>query len=185
MLTIDGLISGLDTESIVAGLLEIQQKQINLLESRKDQIAARQGAFQAIQGQLQSLRGIAGTLSRSLNSVFNSRQVNVSDESAVLATASGTASAGVYQIKVNSLATAHQVASQGFADADAAISHGTLTLQLGSASPITLTVDSSNDTLEGLATSINDSNTGISASIIQDGSGGGTPFRLLLTGKKS
>ncbi|MCA9075323.1 MAG: flagellar filament capping protein FliD [Planctomycetaceae bacterium] len=185
MLTIDGIVSGIDTEAIISGLLEVQQKQIDLLQGRSDKVAAQQGAFQGIQTQLQALRSEAGRLASSLNSVFDARQVNVSDEDAILATASNQASQGIYQVKVNSLARAHQVASQGFADADASITQGTLTLQLGDASPVTLTIDSTNDTLQGLATAINDSDAGVSATIIQDGSGGGTPYRLLLTGEET
>ncbi len=185
MLTIDGLVSGIDTEAIVSGLLEIQQRQIDLLKGRSDKVAAQQGAFQGIQTQLQSLRSEAGRLASSLNSVFDARQVTVSDENAVLATASSKASVGVYQVRVNELARAHQVASQGFADADAAITQGTLTLQVGDASAVSLVIDSTNDTLQGLATAINDSDAGVSASIVQDGTSGGTPYRLLLTSKKT
>lgn len=185
MLTIDGIVSGIDTEAIISGLLEVQQKQIDLLQGRSDKVAAQQGAFQGIQTQLQALRSEAGRLASSLTSVFDARQVNVSDEDAILATASNQASQGIYQVKVNSLARAHQVASQGFADADASITQGTLTLQLGDASPVTLTIDSTNDTLQGLATAINDSDSGVSATIIQDGSSGGTPYRLLLTGDET
>ncbi|MCA9108399.1 MAG: flagellar filament capping protein FliD [Planctomycetaceae bacterium] len=185
MLSINGLVSGIDTETIVSGLLEIQQKQIDLLQSRSERVAVQQGAFQGLQAQLQSLRSDAGRLTSSLNSVFDARQVTVSDENAVLATASDKAAAGVYQIRVNELARAHQVASQGFADTDAAITQGTITFQVGDASPVTLTIDSSNDTLGGLATAINNSGAGISATIVQDGSGGGTPYRLLLTAEQT
>ncbi len=185
MLTIDGLVSGLDTESIIEGLLEIQQKQIDLLESRKTKITAKQGAFTAIQAQLQTLRSGAATLSRSVNSVFDANLANVSDEDALLATASNKATSGVFQVTINALAQAEQVATQGFADEDAPITQGTLTLQVGNGSAATVTIDSTNDTLQGLATAINNSDAGVSASIIQDGSSGGTPFRLLLTSEKT
>ncbi len=185
MLTIDGLVSGIDSESIIKGLLEIQQKQIDLLEGRKNEIAVKQGAFAAIEAQLQTLRSGAGTLARSQNSVFDANLANVSDEVALLATASNNATSGVFQVKINALAQAQQVATQGFADEDAAITQGTLTLQVGNGSAVTLTIDSTNDTIQGLGTAINNSDAGVSASIIQDGSGGGTPFRLLLTSEKT
>lgn len=182
MLTIDGLVTGIDTETIVAGLLEIQQRQIDVLQGRSDEVAARQGAFQGIQSQLQTLRSEAGRLARSQNSVFDARVVNISDDDAVIATASSRASVGNYQLRVNQLARAHQVASQGFSDADASITQGTITLQVGDASPVTLTIDSTNDSLAGLAAAINNADAGVSASVIQDGSTSGAPYRLLLTG---
>ena len=48
MLSINGLVSGIDTETIVSGLLEIQQKQIDLLQSRSERVAVQQGAFQGL-----------------------------------------------------------------------------------------------------------------------------------------
>ena len=42
MLSIDGLVTGLDTTSIIEGLLEIQQQQIDKLQNREDGFAQQQ-----------------------------------------------------------------------------------------------------------------------------------------------
>src|SRR5690606_40979431 len=53
---------------------------------------------------------------------------------------------------------------------------GTMTLQVGDKT-IEITIDSSNDTLQGLANAINEANAGVSAGVIDTGSG----YRLTLS----
>lgn len=183
-ITIDGLNSGLDTEAVVQGLLDIQKTQIDRISLKKQDIQAVRSAFQSLEARLITFRSSASRLARTQNNVFESRNVTVSDESALVASASSNAAAGIYQLTVESLAQAHQVASQGLSDASAEITHGTFTLQQGSRPPVEITIDDSNDTLQGLADSINLTQSDISASIVQDGSSG-TPFRLLLTSSKT
>lgn len=183
-ITIDGLNSGLDTEAVVQGLLDIQKTQIDRISLKKQDIQAVRGAFQGLEARLVNFRSSASRLARTQNNVFESRNVTVSNESALVASAGSNAAAGIYQLTVESLAQAHQVASQGFADSTAEITHGTFSVQQGSRPPVQITIDDSNDTLQGLADSINLTQSDISASIVQDGSTG-TPFRLLLTSSKT
>ena len=184
-INIDGLITGLDTESIISGLLDIQQQQLDRMALRKNEIQQRQTAFRTVEGRLLSLRSDAGVLSRNSNNPFTRLSVTASDENAISATASSAAVAGVYRLQVNSTAQAHQVATQGFSDADSEITQGTIEIRLGSGDLKTITIDSNNATLGGLATAINASGSGVSASVIRDSSGGATPYRLLLTGTKT
>lgn len=178
-ITIGGLATGLDTDSIISGLLKIQQNRVDTLSSRRAEFVQKQSAFKGIEAQLLSLRGSLGQLSGTLNSVFNSKTATVSDESIVSAAASDTAVPGVYTLTVNELAKANQVASQGFADPESEITQGTLELQVGSENAVTITIDSTNNTLLGLSQAINNSDGDVSSRIINDGSG--TPYRLLLT----
>lgn len=180
MINIDGLVTGIDTASVIEGLLQIQQQQINRITERRTVAEQRRAALQSLEAQVLALRSQANALSRLQNSPFLSRKATVSHEQALIATAQSGAPPGLYEVRVNSLARSHQVASQGFADRDAAITTGTLTLQVGGRPAKVITVDSSNNTLQGLADAINSADAGVSATIIQDGSGP-TPYRLLLT----
>src|SRR5690606_6994281 len=73
------------------------------------------------------------------------------------------------------------LASGTFADADTTtIGTGTLTFTVNGVST-DVAVDGSNNTLQGLADSINDSNAGLSAGIVDTGSG----FRLVLSSDES
>lgn len=182
---IDGVVSGLNTDSIVTGLLNIQKQQLDRMALRKNVIQQRQAAFKTIEAKVLSLRADAGVLSRNANNPLTRQSVTTSDENAIIATATSSAAAGVYRLTVNSTAQTHQIASQGLADADSQITQGTFEVRLGAGEPKSITIDGNNDTLSGLAAAINSAGTGVSASIVQDSSGGTTPFRLLLTSSRS
>jgi flagellar hook-associated protein 2 len=98
--------------------------------------------------------------------------------------------AGSYQIDVTSLATAQSLVSKQVTDKKAAIGGGTITVDFGAdlatgGTPTsTKTVTIGSDTsLEGIRDSINKANIGVTASIINDGSG--TPYHLVLTSDKT
>lgn len=181
MPTIDGLVTGIDTQAIIDGLLEVRKTQKDLITARQTEIRTKQAIYSAIKDQIASLRSQAATLGKIQNNVFTARTVSVSDETLATATASGTAASGVYRIKVETLAQAQQIATQGLADADSEITQGTLTLRAGSRSPVTITIDATNNTLSGLASAINSAGAGVSASVVQDASGA----RLVVSSEKT
>lgn len=181
MITIDGLVSGIDTESIVEGLLEIQQLQVDRTELKRAEILAEQTTFSGLEAALVTLRSSVSRVARVQTSPLTANTVTVSDENALTATASSSAVPGIHRLTVDAVARAHQVATQGFADEDSEINTGTIELRAGSGEVTTITVDSSNNTLSGLAEAINSSASGLNASVIRDASGGGTPYRLLLS----
>ncbi|QDT33319.1 flagellar filament capping protein FliD [Thalassoglobus polymorphus] len=185
MITIDGLITGIDTETIIDGLLEIQKNQIDRLQLRRQGIEAKQTAYESVEVQLVSLKSIADRLSRPQANVFQSRNVEVSEENAVFAIANTNASTGTYQIHIDSLARAHQVASTGFSETHSEITQGTLDIQVGDGDLKTITVDSSNNSLQSFVDAINNVKAGVTATLVNDGSASGTPHRILLTANKT
>ena len=70
------------------------------------------------------------------------------------------------------------IAAQGYASANATVGTGTLKLTLGSGSPRSITIDSTNNTLEGVKNTINNGAYGVTASIVTVGEG---DARLVLT----
>ncbi|PXX91070.1 flagellar cap protein FliD [Marinobacter vulgaris] len=82
------------------------------------------------------------------------------------------ASRGTYSVEVTSLASAQALASRtAFADRDStSVGQGTLQLSVGD-KVTDITIDNSNDTLQGLANAINEANAGVSAGVIDTGSG--------------
>jgi flagellar hook-associated protein 2 len=184
-ININGVVSGIDTDNIVSGLLEIQQQQLDRMALRKNGFQQRQAAFKTVESRLLSLRADAGALSRNTNNPLTRLSVKSSDDEAISATASASAIPGVYQMTIDATAKAHQVASQGFADTDSEITQGTFEIRLGSGDPKTITIDSNNNNLSDLAAAINSSGTGISATIVKDSAGGTTPYRLLLSSSKT
>ena len=102
-----------------------------------------------------------------------------SDTKAFTASADSSATLGSYSVNVTQLAQAQQLVSNAFSGGSSAtVGTGTLQLTLGSTS-FNVTVNSSNDTLSGIAAAINSAtgNPGIEASIIT----GTTGAHLVLT----
>lgn len=181
-LAVSGLATGLDTEKIIEGLLALQQRQIQSLQAKQAAVTEKRTAFKALESRLLGLQTSLGQLARPQNSVFDGRSVTSSDESLVTAAASSAAVAGTYTFRVNALARAHQVASQGFDDLNSAVTQGTLQIGSGTATK-TVTIDGTNNTLAGLAAAINGAGAGVIASVVQDGRN--QAYRLLLTSTKT
>ncbi len=101
-----------------------------------------------------------------------------SNEDIAVSVDSTKANRGTYNVDVSSLAQAQALASnEVFADRDAtSVGQGTLTLSVGDKTT-DITIDSNNDTLQGLANAINESDSGVSAGVIDTGSG----FQLVLS----
>ncbi len=181
--SIDGLVSGFDTTSVIESLLGFQQNQIDTLNVRKQGILTEQSAVKGIEAQILSLQSSLATLSRTSNSVFNSKVASSSNEDVIAVAASGGANAGTYRLTVNALASAHQIASQGFESASSTIATGTISIGTGNGSQKTITIDASNNNLTSLADAINEQVTDVSAGIVFDQAN--AQYRLLLTSNKT
>lgn len=113
--------------------------------------------------------------------IFSQKIGTSSDESAVSITAVDSAAVGTYQIESNQLAQSHtQVANKGYTSTADLISSGTLNIAVGGATHA-ITVDASNNTLDGLQKVINNGDYGVSASIINNGGS----YQLMFTSKES
>ncbi|MGM0774177.1 MAG: flagellar filament capping protein FliD, partial [Pseudomonadota bacterium] len=87
------------------------------------------------------------------------------------------ASRGTYNIDVTRKASAQALASGTFEDRDAtSVGRGTLSFAVGDKTT-NIEIDETNDTLQGMANAINDSDAGVSASIINTGTG----YRLVMS----
>ncbi|WP_166263156.1 flagellar filament capping protein FliD [Marinobacter caseinilyticus] len=94
---------------------------------------------------------------------------------------SSKANRGTYTVQVNSLAQSQSLASGTFLDKDAtAVGTGSLTIQVGDQSQ-TISIDSTNNTLQGIANAINDADLGATAGVIDTGSG----FRLVMSSEET
>lgn len=179
---VGGLVTGLDTNSIIDGLLALDQAQVTQLQSRQDTAKQDLAAFQTVEAKLLALQNSVFQLGRSQNNAFDALSATSSNPTAVTAAASSGATPGVYALQVNSLAQAQQTASQGFDSPGSAITQGSIQIKLNSGATTTVTVDATNNTLQGLANAINGANAGVTASLINDGSDPRSqPYRLLLT----
>jgi flagellar hook-associated protein 2 len=180
--SISGIVSGLDTSSIIDSLMALERRPAVLLEQDQSEKTNIVSALKALQAKLVALASDVSVLTRRAS--FETASVNVSDDTYLSATSSGKGVAGSYDIQILALARNHQIASQGFADQSSALlGTGTITLSTGSGSAKTITIDASNNSLTGLKNAINDAGAGVKATIISDGSSTAS-YRLILAADK-
>ena len=183
--TFNGLASGLNTDQLITDLVRFSQKRIDTLKSKEQVETNKQTALKGIETRIQTLQTLVAKMGRPQGSVFDRKSVSSSEAGLVTAAAGSGAVAGTTSLRVLSLAQKHQIASQGFDDPTSEITQGTFEIASGTKSA-TITIDTTNNTVRGLAQAITNANIGISASIISDGSDASTqPFRLLLSAKDS
>jgi flagellar hook-associated protein 2 len=176
LITSTGIGSGLDIGAIVSSLTTAfgaaQTSQLTNQQSSLDSQVSAYGTFTAA---LDTLKLALPPLEDP--SALAAFAATVADKNIASATTSSDAVAGTYSLQVNNLATVATATSAPLSAA-AAVGTGTLTISVGSSSTA-LTIDSSNNTLAGIAAAINSApNAGVSASVIATTGGS----RLVLTG---
>jgi flagellar hook-associated protein 2 len=173
--------TGIDTKLLIDQLVAAEKTaRTTPLTSKAASLDARISAL----GQVKSaLQGIASSLDARVRSGTLGLQPASSDSAAVAIErlGSGPAAAFAAAVVVNRLARAQQLTAPPLADAAAPVGLGTLTIAFGTrteladgefsfsggtASPIDITIDATNNSLAGLRDAINASNSGVTASII-------------------
>jgi len=172
-----GLATGLPTEDLVKSLMAIERQPIDRLEAKKESESTRLKAYAELDTKLEGLRDAVRGLS--VTSGARTTKAQLSSEESISASSNG-ANTGSYTIAVKQLAQVQKTVTSGFSS-DTASVLGTGTFKIGN---VTIAVNSNNSSLQGLAASINSvaKDTGVSASIINDGKGSNN-YHIVLTGK--
>ncbi|MBS1186263.1 MAG: flagellar hook protein FliD [Burkholderiaceae bacterium] len=186
-ITSTGIGSNLDIESIITKLMTAERQPITSLQTKEASYQSKVSAFGTLKNSLSTFQAAVKTLSSA--SAFRGTTSSIADSTIATVSSSSSATTGSYSLKVSKLAQAQTLVATGQASTSAAIGTGTITISLGSVSSTdgsytstsskTITVDSSNNSLTGIRDAINDAGLGVTASIVNDGSG--TPYRLTLT----
>ena len=177
-----GLITGLDTNALVAGLMQAERRSITLLQGQKVRYQAQDAVFASVIGALGSLKSSAQNLS--LSTDFVKRAASTSDPAVLTASASSTATVGSSSIAVDALAKAQSLQSASFTQIDAAIGTGTLTISVDG-TDTSVVIDGTNNTLAGLRDAINDSSAEVTASIVNISAGALADYRLVVQSAKT
>jgi flagellar hook-associated protein 2 len=170
-----GLATGLDTASIVAQLVEIRRRPVYRLENRRTNFQQQIEALATLKTKLLALQTAAARLDTL--GEFNALGATSSHENILTATAGPTASMGSYEIIVQSLAAARKDVSQGYASVDDLVGLGTVWFTVGGVTT-PLSVDPGT-TLAEFKDLINSNVEGVSASLINDGSGSSAHYLVL------
>jgi flagellar hook-associated protein 2 len=173
-----GIGSGLDITSIVTSLTTAAGLAQNTqLSDRKTTLSGEVSAYGTFSSALDTLQATLTTLESP--STLAGRTATVADTTVATASATSGAIPATYSLEVQNLATAASLSSTPVANSAVAIGTGTLTLSVGGVSA-PITIDSSDNTLAGIAAAINaaPNNPGVSASILSTTAGA----RLVLSG---
>jgi flagellar hook-associated protein 2 len=183
MISVTGIGSGLDIDSIVTSLVAAEgDAKTLLLANQRSDTEFEVSAYGALKSTLASFSSSLTFLKTTSN--FQQNTLTSADPTVFTATsASGDIAPGVFGVEVRALAEAHKVMTTGFTDQDTVIGTGSLTISVGNDS-FTVNIDSNNDTLAQISSAINSAtdNTGVSATIVNvDDGSGGTEAKLILS----
>jgi flagellar hook-associated protein 2 len=196
-----GIGSGLNVNGIVSSLMAVESQPLTLLQNQEKSYQTKLSAYGQLTSGLSAFQASVASLTN--QSTFQSLTATPSDSTVLTASAATNASTGNYSVNVTALAQSQSLVATGQATTTAAIGSGTsttLTFSFGTISGTTtngvygsgttftqdptqgtktVTIDSSNNSLQGIMDAINAANIGVTASIVNDGSS--TPYRLELT----
>lgn len=191
-----------DVPALVSQLMAVERRPVDALNAG---IASNESRISSL-GTLSSLVATFQSATRTLNDTLAKFTATPSTPGVLTAVAAAGAVPGAYSVEVSQLAQSQTLVAAGQSSASAAIGDGTpttLSFDFGTisggtltggvysgasftangATPATLVIDSSNNTLEGIRDAINAAGIGISATLVNDGSG--TPYRLALAATDS
>ena len=176
-----GIGSGVLTSDLVDQLVQAEKAPA---ESRLTRDTERTQALISAYGKLRSAVTELRLPMRQLSNADSMRAFSAtsSNEAIGVTVDSKKAGRGSYSIEVTSLAASQALASRDvFSDRDAtSVGQGTLSLTVAGKTP-SVVIDSTNDPLQGLANAINEAEAGVSAGVVDTGSG----FQLVLSADES
>lgn len=195
-----GVGANLDLASLLTQLQTAESQPLVALQAKAKSYTTKLTAYGSIQSALGTLQTAAQKLGDP--TLFQSVTGTPTVSGILSASATDASAAGNYTIDVQQLAQAQTVVSAGQVDTKTAIGNGKITIDFGAITGGTLdpatgkytgatftadagqpaksiTIDPTNNTLEGIRNAINGAQAGVTATIVSDGSG--APNRLVLT----
>lgn len=182
--------NGLDVKNIISQLVALEKKPLDTLKLQAATVNTKISAYGQIKSLVSTLADAAGKLTSVTG--WNGVSTTSSDSKFVSATAIGGTLPTTFSVEVQGLAKAQATASAALLPVGGALGAGTLRLELGkwsvapasftpgSGQPVDISISAS-DKLTDVASKINGSTAGVTASVLSDASG----ERLLLRSKST
>ncbi len=178
-----GKTSGIDVASTVAELMQIERQPEAQMQSQQSDISQQISMLGAISNDLQALATVAHSLS-DINGGLQAKTVTSTRDDVVTATADTTAAIGNHTVTVTNLATVSSSYSN-VVPSTTQLGGGEIDVAYGDPNNPTssdkIMIPTGDDTLQQVASYINSSNYGVTASVVTDTSGS----RLSLVSKTS
>lgn len=184
--------SGIDTASLTKQLTEIERAGPQLrIDSKKEKAETQISDYGLLSSALATLQDAAETLTDP-EGLFSKSASFTESDALVPVELDTDVQPGVYTFTVEDVASSQSLTSTSFSDPSDAVGEGVLTFRFGSVSvdgsgamlttdgfdqdleadEVEITIDSTNNSLEGLRDAINDADFGVQATIINDGENG-------------
>ena len=183
---VTGLSSGIDWAETIDMIMEIERRPVYTLKVRRSTYQSQLTNWNAIESKLEALASKAKALD-TLNE-FLAKSATTTDSDILTVTANADAAPASHDIIVNQLATNHVHAHRsGWSDLNTTAvnnSGGDQSFSYTYAGTSTTITVPDGTTLQGLIDLVNrdPDNPGVTASVINDGSGGANPYHLMLSG---
>lgn len=155
---------------LVSAAMANQEAELTVMQGQQTDLSNQQTALASFATDVQALQTAAFALTDPAGQLTD---VSATSSNSNILTASATPGtvSGTHSIVVTSLATTSSAYSAEVASGSTPIATGTVSIQVGTGAATPITVDGTNNTLAGLAQSINAANIGVSANLISDANG--------------
>lgn len=173
--SVSGLVSGLDTTSIISQLMQIESQSQTRIKAQLSTAQTNLKALQDLNSKLAALATSAGNLAKATS--WNPVAVT-SSSTLVTATAGPSAVTGPLQVTVGQTALAHQLSFTNTALLTDTVTTGSTLVHLDYLDGTTKDIDTGDGSLQGLVNALNASGTGVKASTIRLDNG---TYRLQVT----
>jgi len=179
-----GKTSGIDVSSVVNELMQVEEQPETQLQSEQSTISSQISALTSISSQLSTLQSSIQSLT-DLDGAFSQMTTGSSDSTLVAASADSTATAGTHTVVVSKLATTSSSYS-AYIPSGTSLAGAQIVVKYGSDpnNPVktdTISIPSSDTTLQQSASYINGGGYGVTASVVTDSQGS----RLVLVSNSS
>lgn len=174
-----GIASGLDTEGIITKLVAVEKSSITRLSQQQAVLRQKADLYDSFKSQISGLSQAVNALNAT--TAFQAVGVSVTDPAVVSVTTTTAAQPGSYTIKVSKLAQAAKISSAAQQSTSSALGQTGQFVVNGKV----VTVDAT-DSLQSLASKVNALNVGVSAGVINGGTGQAfLTFTSTTTGKEN
>jgi len=202
-ITVSGLSSGIDYDTMITKLMAVESQPLTALKTKETNTNAKLTALGTVKSALSTFQATMQGLSYA--TTYQNINSSVADATVATANASSIAKTGTYSLEVTKLAQAQKLVAAGKDSATNTIGNGVISFDFGTISGATLddttkkysgatftsagtgvktvTIDAANNSLSGIREAINNAAIGVTATIVNDGSG--SPYRLALTVQNS
>ena len=162
--SIGGLVSGLDTSSIVSSLMQIEAQPQTLLKNR---LTTEQSTVSSLQGLNAKFAALSTKASALASATAWSNFTTSSSSTSVTAAAGSDAVAGTLSFTVQQTATAHQLSFATTAAKTDVVTGGSTHVTLTQHDGTTVDLDTGDGTLSGLVKAVNGSSAGVTADLLK------------------